>query len=1118
MTIFECPKCKKKYLLKDSVKPRQKYLCKACGFELSPAADGVFQPGDITAAELSDFLAEAPEDAVNAYKANHKIIDNKYILVQKLGSGGAGVVYRAWDSVLKRYVALKMLLPVMENETDEASASGETLKRFIFEAQTAAKLSHPNILEVFEIEKHDGDYCIVMEYANNGALDEYLRGKKNGKNPPSAAEIRNYLIWMKEIIKAVDYAHRNNVIHRDIKPENILLVQDNCGEIVLKVSDFGLAKEISSIRRLTAAGTVMGTPEYMSPEQANAEQLDVRTDVFSLGAVLYKICAGVDPFYGKSILDVIDAVVNKDPVPPSTMNKTVDRDLELIILKAIEKDRERRYVSAGELAEDIGRYLRGEPVSARPPSIIYKLLKKISRHRQMAAGIALAAAAVLGIILWTHIVASNRGQAADEYLHSAEGYYDKQEWKNALDNYIKYTELAGPEPGAEAKKAACRDKIKGHEEELARVFAEAEKRKKELEAFAEEEKKAEEEAQQAWLYAAAAFKDFYRENADIAQSWGRINEGIDMLGKSISAHPSAMGYFYRGVLFREKNMFAEAERDLTEAIRLNPDYDTAYLMRGLVYFDRLVRIDVFNFGDLPAPEKLALFDEMQNKAAGDFRKIKEGAKIPGDFAVYRSIVESLIKYGFNSREVIKFLSESGETDKSEEFLYWTALNSHTEPAVADLYLGKVLEIKPYHAKSLFLLGLSCNIAGEVEEAIAYYTKAVNANPYFVEAYVNRGGLYYETGNADAAFADADAAVRIDPALPDAYLNRGNARLQNGDKSGAYADYEKALELNRNYYQAYFNRGVLKMNDGALDLAVMDFDAALRIEPGGFDAYNNRGSVKFKKGDFSGAIDDFSSAIELNAANAVFHENRGSAYYATGNLKKAVEDWSKAAQLMPDNADYYWRCGTASRELGDIDGALKNYNIAIDKAPLNDQYYFDRGSVKLQKNDISGAISDFNESIRLNPGSAIYYYGRGTANISVRDYDAATGDLDLAIRLKPNFADAWFSRGYIKGLKGDPDGALADYNNALLINPGYQPAYNNRGGIKYGKNDWQGAFDDFSEAIRLDANDAIVYLNRGRVLRKMDKYQQALDDFKKAVQLNPEFKAKVESEFNDVKWD
>ena len=271
-----------------------------------------------------------------------------YELLSELGRGGMGIVYRARQISLNRIVAIKMLLR-------GGLASTEDQARFLHEAESLGGLDHPNIVPIYEVGQHDGQLFFSMKYVEGQTLSQMMATERL-----SARLIAELLV---PVARAIHFAHENGILHRDVKPSNILI--DEAG--VPHITDFGLARRQTGTDSITRTGAVLGTPTYMAPEQAagNRGELGPATDVYSLGAVLYHLLTGRPPFQAASSVDVVFMVLEQDPILPRALEPKVDRDLEMITLRCLQKPTDLRYESAGAFADDLQAFLNSEPISAR---------------------------------------------------------------------------------------------------------------------------------------------------------------------------------------------------------------------------------------------------------------------------------------------------------------------------------------------------------------------------------------------------------------------------------------------------------------------------------------------------------------------------------------------------------------------------------------------------------------------------------------------------------------------------------------------------------------------------------------------------------------------------------
>ncbi len=324
-----------------------------------------------------------PEQVVPAAFSTGRRV-GKYELVQELGRGGGGVVYKAYHSELRAHFALKVLL------SGDYADDGERA-RFRLEAQAAARLRHPGIVRVHDLGIEEGRAYFVMEYIEGISLDKLIDGSPT-KGWPVADAIR----MVREAAEAIQAAHDEGVIHRDLKPAN--LIRDASGRV--RVSDFGLAKirdRSAPAAPATRSGTLMGTPQYMSPEQADGRvrEVDERSDVYQLGAILYELLTGRPPYQGSSVMEVILRIAREDPPPPRVWNSRLPPEAEAICWKALAREKGRRYASARELAEDCARFLAGEEVRARPESRPQRVLRWARLRRWRVAGAAAVVVALL---------------------------------------------------------------------------------------------------------------------------------------------------------------------------------------------------------------------------------------------------------------------------------------------------------------------------------------------------------------------------------------------------------------------------------------------------------------------------------------------------------------------------------------------------------------------------------------------------------------------------------------------------------------------------------------------------------------------------------------------------
>jgi hypothetical protein len=369
--VMTCPKCRESQSFRLEAALR-KPLCPKCSGILK------FQkPSGNTSMQAA--TRPMPDDVRKAL-LDPKSRFAKYVLISKLGTGGMGEVWRAWDTVLHRSVALKFPRTTGEEE----------IRRLYLEAQGAGSLNHPNVASIYEIAEAEGRHYIAMQYINGKTADE--AAKKTPK--PGLKEV---IRWVRDAALGVHYAHESGVIHRDIKPANLMI--DLEGRVY--VMDFGLAKLTGGEGSATVSGAILGTPAFMPPEQAaaNASQVDRRSDIYSLGATLYVLASGRRPFEGDSATEILVQILTSEPPTLRQILPSAPWELEAILARAMARPREGRYQTAKELAADLDRFIANEPIQARRQTLTHRFMRKAKKSAGLIIGVAviLALAAAAGV-------------------------------------------------------------------------------------------------------------------------------------------------------------------------------------------------------------------------------------------------------------------------------------------------------------------------------------------------------------------------------------------------------------------------------------------------------------------------------------------------------------------------------------------------------------------------------------------------------------------------------------------------------------------------------------------------------------------------------------------------
>lgn len=381
--------------------PVEQEFCRSCTQTEQETLDATIPPQtDVTPAINSD-VTIAPTQT--SFSSSHKKSFGDYEIVDEIARGGMGVVYKAKDRKLNRLVALKMILGGQFSSPDDR-------QRFRIEAEAAAALDHVGIVPVYEFGEYEDQPFFAMKYVEGGSMADRMAGFSD--NPRDGVEM------LIRVARAIHHAHQCAILHRDLKPANILI--DATGQPM--VTDFGLAKNTGGDSNLTESGAVLGTPKYIAPEQAAGNQsITTAADIYSLGAILYEILTGRGPHDGASAVETLMNAIANEPVNPSQLNRSVNRELELICGKAISRDPDQRYSSAAAFADDLESWLNGKSISVAAPNLAAQLQRWLKRNRKLTYVLfAIVVSLFFALPILINLFAGGGSDIADVYQHFPE--------------------------------------------------------------------------------------------------------------------------------------------------------------------------------------------------------------------------------------------------------------------------------------------------------------------------------------------------------------------------------------------------------------------------------------------------------------------------------------------------------------------------------------------------------------------------------------------------------------------------------------------------------------------------------------------------------------------------
>jgi serine/threonine-protein kinase len=749
------------------------------------AADPLRRVARAARADLPDDAFREPDPTASAGAAVPTRF-GPFELVDLLGEGGMGAVYRVRDLRHQTVVALKLLLA-------GRFARSSDLARFRNEAEIVAELDHPNIVPVLDVGEYDDRPYLSMRLMEGGSLAARL--DQFPANPRTAVAV------VVPLARAVQHTHERGILHRDLKPGNVLLDAD--GRPYL--TDFGLGKWINRGPDLTAPHAILGTIAWMAPEQAgqNARAITTAADVYGLGAVLYGLLTGGPPFRAPTATETLDQLRDVEPEKPSIRNPKVDRDLETICMKCLQKNPARRYASAADLAADLERWLAGEPILARPAGRIERLTRWCRRRPWTVA----AATSVVCLVLAVSAVAWTRYESANRQAHEDALQTERQARKDALDTGTIAATLdethralvVGQRPRAEAAFDRARERRDGASEAVGARFAEE---------FAEIEKVFRlEDIRLKDRTPSAAYSATFREfGIDIENTAPDRSAALIRERTVRSALVAALDAW---ALRTTDSALRQRLRDVADRADDAPDGFPARLRKAVADGDRpaLLRLAQEARANLPGPTPLVSLSvalRTHGSANEALQLLKAGVeRHPSDFWL--------------NLELAALLATARPPDLEESRRYLAAAYalSNGNPSVP-VYVGNALFDR-----------------GEYREAAKAFEQAIRRKADYAEAWNNLGNARTQLRDFPAAIEAFDTAIRHRPGFARAYYNRGIAFDDWGRTAEAIESYRAAVRFKLDSPMAHFNLALdLLYREGKFAEALEALDAGVGAVPVG----------------------------------------------------------------------------------------------------------------------------------------------------------------------------------------------------------------------------------------------------------------------------------------------
>jgi tetratricopeptide (TPR) repeat protein/serine/threonine protein kinase len=986
-----------------------------------------------------------------------------YEVLEVVGQGGMGIVYRAeQQQPVRRRVALKVLRPGMDSLR-------QVIARFEAERQALALMEHPNIARVLDAGEAPPAFAgglprpyFVMELVEGVPLTDFCDQQR--------LTPRERLGLFTNVCQAVQHAHQKGIIHRDLKPSNVLVARVD-GVPVVKVIDFGIAKAID--QRLTdktletGIAQVIGTPLYMSPEQAGLGLLDVdtRSDIYSLGVLLYELLTGTTPFdrerLSKASFDELRQIIREEEPPrpsarlstlgpaavtlseqrrtdPRQLGELLRGELDWVVMKCLEKQRSHRYQTADALARDVGRYLADEPVEACPPSAGYRLGKFLRKHRRplVTAVAFLVLLAAAGVLAGWHVVREARAE---------------------IDRAVDQAKRDGAVRDALGQVRALRQEARKERDtsKLARAREQAQRAQALVESGPADEglvaqvRQVQEELDEEQ-------KD-YRFSIDLEAA--RLAQSETVAGESRFARERAVP-LYRKAFHAYGLPAGQGE----------PSAALARLRQRPPQVRQAVTAALDDWIFLASSPRYHI-----NEPHLDWLRALAAAELDGG-RMNVVLAASLEKDAGKRQARLEKLAAAADVSKLSSHavvqLAGRLLGEASASSAAQLLLGARQQYPDdFWVNQLLGLALQEEKPPRLTEAVRYLT----------------------------------VAVSLRPTSPGTHLNLGSALTRAGQLDEASDCFKKAIDLDRKYAAAYVNLVMVlsqkRKHDEAMTWARQAVDAC----PRDANAHNSLGTVLYgAKRDLETAIACFKKAIALDPRLARGHANLGQALAGKGQVDQAIRCFQTAIDIYPGYGDAHRYLGDALRDRGQYDQAAARYRRAIDLDPDDVNAHLSLGALLCDvKHDFDGAIACFNKAIRLDPRNASAQRNLGTALNGKGQYDLAIASYRQAIALEPRNAPAHTNLGFALIATGKVEEGIACYKKAIALDPRYAAAHANLGDALKAGGQYDEAIACYQKAIALDPNYVAAHANMGSILCDVKHdLDGAIACFKMAIASNP----------------
>jgi tetratricopeptide (TPR) repeat protein len=1047
-----------------------------------------------------------------------------YRVERELARGGMGVVFVAVHRELGRRVALKLMLA-------GAGASEEDVQRFHLEAQAVARLRHPNIVGIHDVGVEDGQPYFAMDLIEGESLKERI--EREGPLPAKdAARV------VASLARALEYAHTNAILHRDVKPANVLL--NAAGEPVL--TDFGLARDANR-DGMTVTGQALGTPAYMPPEQAagELERIDRRADVYSLGATLFEALTGQPPFSGGTAINIVHKVLTKEASAPGSLRKGLDRELDTITLKCLEKEPEGRYLSAGRLADDLEHYLRDEPIQAVPLTSLQRLRKWTRRNRRLSAVI-LASFVLLSAGAFAAVVVNARAAtSAREQLAEQAGDEAQAAWELASAAEIPSRAIGdASDVKLEEPLGLCLDAFVAAQRFHALEDSEASRLA--LSQAAERLGNVNLAAGQ-WLLAGNAFK-VVRELAP-----ARAAELSERLEDARAAGPRRRAAKVRALLAHmgDRALSAQRVEALREEVaRFVEDQTVEILVEHLELLCGKLEAalaSVVREGVRPTPSEAAALGWREIEGVEEaLRAFLDTGKVGEGNPMYEALLrmnkrsarkngpawtrlvasrQRRVKPGERRRgdaicQLLGRLAEcSPESVQRSARVLGRLLRTETSPthalraveALAQLWRHEVAAAKLVEVRQNLFLHKAESLRGIVTSALgkAHYIRDLPLDSEDIPVLRLCAMTLEDRRLYPEAIQVLGRLIELDPA-GEAIARQKLSRclFEVGRFKEALVEAKHATRLKPNSAKAWRFRGLVLRELGQREEGVKCLDKAVILGPADPYVLFTRAEMRAELGNpTEKQIEDLNMALRALPTYAAAWSLRGKLFVTLRDYKRAESDLRRAIKLEPDNARHRARLGVffvRRRMLPEARTWIEEALVINEKVS---EVQLALASLELGQRNYEAAEEACTKALALDASSANAYLIRAKARYERHQSKGVIADLRACYRLAPYSALPFILLGEEAIRRGAYPEAVAAFAAAIKRHDGFAQSWALRGEAHRLAGKPGRSRADLDRALKLDAKYAQALAFRGGLRAEQGDAEGGVEDLKRALELEPD---------------